>query len=72
MLVLVSICKNNGFWGKRGGNCYDWKEAFDSYGEEWEQEKWRKPWIISICQYLRGLESDKKYKTKGISRCERE
>lgn len=36
MLVLVLICKNNGFRGKRGVNYYDWKEAFESYGEEWE------------------------------------
>lgn len=65
ILVFLLICKNNGFWGN------DWKKAFESYREEGIR-KMEKLKIISICEYLRGLESDKSYKTVRISRCERE
>lgn len=39
MLVLVLMCKNNGFCGKRRGNDYNWKEEFESYGEECRNKK---------------------------------
>lgn len=34
LITFVLICKNNGFWGKREGSYYDWKEVFETYREE--------------------------------------
>jgi len=42
MHALVLVWKNNYFWVEKVRNEYEWKQAPEGYGEEWEWEKWRK------------------------------